>query len=120
MKSLLRKTPKKNVSKYSGVETRAIELLSEYSQGSIDNDLFGEQMENVAKEFHTLMKDESRAYVFDKDTPGWLNLFLGNKFSRWNHVRKLINASKDNPEITSSSEWTNALEIVAIRCNISI
>lgn len=41
MKSLLRKTPKKNVSKYSGVETRAIELLSEYSQGSIDNDLFG-------------------------------------------------------------------------------
>lgn len=48
---------------------------------------------------------------FDKDTPGWLNLFLGNKFSRWNHVRKLINASKDNPEITSSSEWTNALEI---------
>lgn len=112
MKSLLRKTPKKNVSKYSGVETRAIELLSEYSQGSIDNDLFGEQMENVAKEFHTLMKDESRAYVFDKDTPGWLNLFLGNKFSRWNHVRKLINASKDNPEITSSSEWTNALEIM--------
>lgn len=103
----MRKTPKKNVSKYSGVETRAIELLSEYSQGSIDNDLFGEQMENVAKEFHTLMKDESRAYVFDKDTPGWLNLFLGNKFSRWNHVRKLINASKDNPEITSSSEWTN-------------
>lgn len=108
----MRKTPKKNVSKYSGVETRAIELLSEYSQGSIDNDLFGEQMENVAKEFHTLMKDESRAYVFDKDTPGWLNLFLGNKFSRWNHVRKLINASKDNPEITSSSEWTNALEII--------
>lgn len=50
MKSLLRKTPKKNVSKYSGVETRAIELLSEYSQGSIDNDLFGEQMENVAKD----------------------------------------------------------------------
>lgn len=74
--------------------------------------MFGEQMENVAKEFHTLMKDESRAYVFDKDTPGWLNLFLGNKFSRWNHVRKLINASKDNPEITSFSEWTNALEIM--------
>lgn len=103
---------RRHETKFSDVERRAFELLFQYSQGVIDKNSFGEQMERVSKDFQELMFDESGNIVFDEDTPCWLNLFLGNKFSSWNHVRKLINAAKDNPEVTSSPKWPEVLNIM--------
>lgn len=73
--------------KISDVEERAKELLSLYAKGYVERDSFGNQMETVGRDFNALMKDEFGNYVFDQNTPGWLNLFLGNKFSRWNRMR---------------------------------
>ena len=97
--------------KFSDVEERAKRLLSLYASGNIGRDAFGEQMEKVEIDFHALMKDDSGNYVFDQDTPGWLNLFLGNKFSRWDKMRKIMNVARQNQEMTSSPQWTEALEI---------
>lgn len=96
--------------KFSDVEERAKRLLSLFDSGNIGRDAFGEQMEKVAIDFHALMKDDSGNYVFDQNTPGWLNLFLGNKFSHWNKMRKIMNAARQRQEITSSPQWTEALE----------
>ena len=96
--------------KFSDVEERAKRLLSLFASGNIGRDAFGEQMEKVAIDFHALMKDDSGNYVFDQNTPGWLNLFLGNKFSHWNKMRKIMNAARQRQEITSSPQWTEALE----------
>ena len=68
-------------------------------------------MEIVARDFNALMKDESGNYVYDQNTPGWLNLFLGNKFSRWNRMRKIMNAARQNLEMASSPKWAEALDI---------
>lgn len=97
--------------KFSEVEERAMKLLSLYASGKIEGDAFGDQMEIVGRDFHALMEDDSGNIVFDQDTPGWLNLFLGNKFSRWNRMRKIMNAARQNQEITSSSKWVEVLDI---------
>ena len=64
--------------KFSEIEKRAKILLSLYAKGDVERDSFGDQMETVGREFNALMRDESGNYVFDQNTPGWLNLFLGN------------------------------------------
>ena len=96
---------------FSEVEGRAKKLLTLYDSGSIGRDAFGDQMEIVGRDFHALMEDDSGNIVFDQDTPGWLNLFLGNKFSRWNRMRKIMNAAGKNQEMTSSPKWAEALDI---------
>lgn len=103
---------RKKKTKFSEVEKRATSLLSKYARGSIQKDEFGNQMEQVDDEFGELMTDEAGCIVFDQDTPLWLNLFLGNKFRRWNHVRKVINAARQKPEITSSPDWVKALQVM--------
>ncbi len=97
--------------KFSEVEERAMKLLSLYASGKIEGDAFGDQMEIVGRDFHALMEDDSGNIVFDQDTSGWLNLFLGNKFSRWNRMRKIMNAAGQNQEMTSSPKWAEALDI---------
>ena len=97
--------------KFSEVEERAMKLLSLYASGKIEGDAFGDQMEIVGRDFHALMEDDSGNIVFDQDTPGWLNLFLGNKFSRWNRMRKIMNAARQNQEKTSSPKWVEVLDI---------
>lgn len=97
--------------KFSEVEEHAEKLLSLYAKGDLERDSFGDQMEIVARDFNALMKDESGNYVFDQNTPGWLNLFLGNKFSRWNRMRKIMNAARQNLEMASSPKWAEALDI---------
>ena len=97
--------------KFSEVEEHAKKLLSLYAKGDLERDSFGDQMEIVARDFNALMKDESGNYVFDQNTPGWLNLFLGNKFSRWNRMRKIMNAARQNLEMASSPKWAEALDI---------
>lgn len=97
--------------KFSEVEEHAKKLLSLYAKGDLERDSFGDQMEIVARDFNALMKDEFGNYVFDQNTPGWLNLFLGNKFSRWNRMRKIMNAARQNLEMASSPKWAEALDI---------
>ena len=97
--------------KFSEIEKRAKILLSLYAKGDVERDSFGDQMETVGREFNALMRDESGNYVFDQNTPGWLSLFLGNKFSRWNRMRKIMNSARQNQEMTSSPKWAEALEI---------
>lgn len=97
--------------KFSEVEEHAKKLLSLYAKGDLERDSFGDQMEIVARDFNALMKDESGNYVFYQNTPGWLNLFLGNKFSRWNRMRKIMNAARQNLEMASSPKWAEALDI---------
>lgn len=106
---------RKKETRFSEVEKRAINLLSQYAKGSIQKDDFGSQMEQVGADFHELMKDENGNICFDQDTPSWLNLFLGNKFGRWNHIRKVINQARENPEITSSPNWKKALEVMEVQ-----
>lgn len=97
--------------KFSEVEERAKKLLLLYAKGEVERDSFADQMEIVGRDFFALLKDDSGNYVFDQNTPGWLNLFLGNKFSRWNRMRKIMNAARHNHEMISSPKWVEALDI---------
>ena len=103
---------RKKKTKFSEVEKRAALLLRKYADGSIQRDDFGDQMEQVAADFQNLMTDEDGTVVFSEDTPLWLNMFLGNKFRRWNQIRKVINNSKNDPKVTSTPEWGKALQVM--------
>ncbi len=98
---------------FSEVEKRAASLLSEYASGAIQKDDFGDQMEQVDIDFLKLTTDEDGSIVFSQDTPLWLNLFLGNKFRRWNQIRKVINNSRNDPNVTSTPEWGKALQVMS-------
>ena len=104
---------RKKKTKFSEVEKRAACLLSEYASGAIQKDDFGDQMEQVDIDFLKLTTDEDGSIVFSQDTPLWLNLFLGNKFRRWNQIRKVINNSRNDPNVTSTPEWGKALQVMS-------
>ena len=104
---------RKKKTKFSEVEKRAASLLSEYASGAIQKDDFGDQMEQVDIDFLKLTTDEDGTIVFSQDTPLWLNLFLGNKFRRWNQIRKVINKSRNDPNVTSTPEWGKALQVMS-------
>lgn len=104
---------RKKKTKFSEVEKRAASLLSEYASGAIQKDDFGDQMEQVDIDFLKLTTDEDGSIVFSQDTPLWLNLFLGNKFRRWNQIRKVINKSRNDPNVTSTPEWGKALQVMS-------
>ena len=104
---------RKKKTKFSEVEKRAASLLSEYASGAIQKDDFGDQMEQVDIDFLKLTTDEDGSIVFSQDTPLWLNLFLGNKFRRWNQIRKVINNSRNDPNVTSTPEWGKALQVMS-------
>lgn len=104
---------RKKKTKFSEVEKRAASLLSEYASGAIQKDDFGDQMEQVDIDFLKLTTDEDGSIVFSQDTPLWLNLFLGNKFRRWNQIRKVINNSRNDPNVTSTTEWGKALQVMS-------
>ena len=104
---------RKKKTKFSEVEKRAASLLSEYASGAIQKDDFGDQMEQVDIDFLKLTTDEDGSIVFSQDTPLWLNLFLGNKFRRWNQIRKVINNSRNEPNVTSTPEWGKALQVMS-------
>ena len=103
---------RKKKTKFSEVEKRATNLLSKYARGTIQKDDFGDQIEQVDIDFRKLTTDEDGTIVFSQDTPLWLNLFLGNKFRRWNQIRKVINNSRNDPNVTSTPEWQKALEVM--------
>ncbi len=104
---------RKKKTKFSEVEKRAASLLSEYASGAIQKDDFGDQMEQVDIDFLKLTTDEDGSIVFSQDTPLWLNLFLGNKFRQWNQIRKVINNSRNDPNVTSTPEWGKALQVMS-------
>ena len=104
---------RKKKTKFSEVEKRAASLLSAYASGAIQKDDFGDQMEQVDIDFLKLTTDEDGSIVFSQDTPLWLNLFLGNKFRRWNQIRKVINNSKNDHNVTSTPEWGKALQVMS-------
>lgn len=104
---------RKKKTKFSEVEKRAASLLSEYASSAIQKDDFGDQMEQVDIDFLKLTTDEDGTIVFSQDTPLWLNLFLGNKFRRWNQIRKVINKSRNDPNVTSTPEWGKALQVMS-------
>ena len=104
---------RKKKTKFSEVEKRAASLLSEYASSAIQKDDFGDQMEQVDIDFLKLTTDEDGSIVFSQDTPLWLNLFLGNKFRRWNQIRKVINKSRNDPNVTSTPEWGKALQVMS-------
>ena len=104
---------RKKKTKFSEVEKRAASLLSEYASSAIQKDDFGDQMEQVDIDFLKLTTDEDGSIVFSQDTPLWLNLFLGNKFRRWNQIRKVINNSRNDPNVTSTPEWGKALQVMS-------
>ena len=104
---------RKKKTKFSEVEKRAASLLSEYASGAIQKDDFGDQMEQVDIDFLKLTTDEDGSIVFSQDTPLWLNLFLGNNFRRWNQIRKVINNSRNDPNVTSTPEWGKALQVMS-------
>ena len=104
---------RKKKTKFSEVEKRAASLLSEYASGAIQKDDFGDQMEQVDIDFLKQTTDEDGSIVFSQDTPLWLNLFLGNKFRRWNQIRKVINNSRNDPNVTSTPEWGKALQVMS-------
>ena len=104
---------RKKKTKFSEVEKSAASLLSEYASGAIQKDDFGDQMEQVDIDFLKLTTDEDGSIVFSQDTPLWLNLFLGNKFRRWNQIRKVINNSRNEPNVTSTPEWGKALQVMS-------
>ena len=104
---------RKKKTKFSEVEKRAASLLSEYASGAIQKDDFGDQMEQVDIDFLKLTTDEDGSIVFSQDTPLWLNLFLGNKLRRWNQIRKVINNSRNDPNVTSTPEWGKALQVMS-------
>ena len=104
---------RKKKTKFSEVEKRAASLLSEYASSAIQKDDFGDQMEQVDIDFLKQTTDEDGSIVFSQDTPLWLNLFLGNKFRRWNQIRKVINNSRNDPNVTSTPEWGKALQVMS-------
>lgn len=92
---------RKRKTKYSKVEQEAISLLRRYANKDIGKDEFGEAMDAVRQKFHDLMLNEKDGtYVFNADTPGWLNLFLANKFIPWNRARRAIAALRARPDLT--------------------
>jgi len=106
LKDIFGRFRKPNKTKYTDIECRAVSLLKAYSAGKIAKDEFGDSMAAIGKEFNELMFDkEQNAYVFDENTPGWLNMFLGNKFAHWNKVRLALKAARQNPQMLADPRW---------------
>lgn len=92
--------------KFTDVEQRAISVMKGYYNGKIMKDDFANQMSTISKEFNDLMFDgETNSYVFDENTPGWLNMFLGNKFLRWYKVWQVMASARQKPEMMSDPRW---------------
>lgn len=97
---------KKRKTKYTDIEKRAVSLLQDYYAKKINANDFGEAMKAINDEFYKLMYDaEKESYVFDENTPGWLNLFLGNKFRPWYEFHQSFNMARNNPKFTSDPRW---------------
>lgn len=97
---------KNNRTRYTCIEMRAVALLQDINARRISIEGFGESMRAIDEEFHNLMYDaQKNAYVFDNDTPGWLNMFLGNKFRPWYRFHKSFIAARNNPKLTSDPRW---------------
>ena len=92
---------------------QAMAALKKYAAGELDKDRFGEEMMRISAEFYELLKDGHGNFVFDEHTPAWLNLFLGNKFTRWNKARLIFNAARQKPEFLSEPGWKEIEDMVA-------
>lgn len=100
-------------SEFAGIEMQAMTALKKYAAGELDKDRFGEEMMRISAEFYELLKDGHGNFVFDEHTPAWLNLFLGNKFTRWNKARLIFNAARQKPEFLSEPGWKEIEDMVA-------
>jgi len=106
LNDLFGKFRKKKKTKYADIEQRAASLLNDYNSNRISTDEFAEAMRAIDTDFNELMLDkENNTYIFDEDTPGWLNLFLGYKFRPWYKLHQMFNAARQNPSLTSDPRW---------------
>ncbi len=101
-----------NKTKFTDIELQAISTLAKYADGKLSRDDFGEAMMSIGDDFKNLLTDDDGNYLLDNDVPGWLNLFLGNKFVRWNKVRLMVNAASQKPEMINDPKWINVKNVV--------
>ena len=100
--------------KFKDIEQRAISLLQEYAECHISKDTFGESMDSLSQEFTSLMYDkEGECIVFDENVPAWLNLFLGNHFTRWNKIRLMVKTASSAPQMAKAPDWYKVEELIA-------
>lgn len=74
-------------SRFEVVETKAIGLIKQFVNGSINNEDFVNSFEEVRVEFLKLLEVNGQITI-DKDTLLWLNVFLGLHYIDWYKYQK--------------------------------
>lgn len=83
--------------KYSAVEERAKNAISNYVNHLLSNEKMAMEMQEIRKDFYALLRADGEPTI-DKDTPLWLNSFLGYKFDKWYKFQLLKKHFADHPE----------------------
>ena len=84
-------------SRFEVVETKAIGLIKQFVNGSINNKDFASSFEEVRIEFLKLMEVNGQI-TFDEDTPLWLNTFIGAHFIDWHKYQCIKKYFEEHPE----------------------
>ena len=84
-------------SRFAEVETKAIGLIKQFVNGSINNEDFANSFEKVRIEFLKLMEVNGQI-TFDEDTPLWLNTFIGAHFIDWHKYQRIKEYCEEHPE----------------------
>lgn len=83
--------------RFTQLETRAINLLSSFVDKSISDKDFALAFDEIRKQFSELIKDNGEV-TFDEDTPLWLNSLIGLHFMDWRKVQQLKWYFEEHPD----------------------
>lgn len=83
--------------RFTQLETRAINLLSSFVDKSISDKDFALAFDDVRKQFIELIKVNWEV-TFDEDTPIWLNSLIGLHFMDWRKVQQLKWYFEEHPD----------------------
>lgn len=83
--------------RFTELENEATKLISGFVNGTLDDREFATSFEKVRCRFIELM-NKNGEIVFDKDTPLWLNSFIGLHYIDWYRYQQVKWYIEQNPE----------------------
>lgn len=83
--------------RFAALESKAKELMGAFVDGKMSDDDFASQFDTVRHEFSKLIRVNGQPTI-DKDTPLWLNSFLGYNFIDWLRFQQVRRYFLSHPE----------------------
>jgi len=88
---------RKQKTRFTELEEKAISLLTSFVNGSMDNKEFAIAFDDIRKNFIELTKKDGEV-VFDEDTPLWLNSLWGMHYIKWLDFQRLKWYYEEHPD----------------------